>query len=137
MGGNRHERKWSTEQALAAWRAASREVDHQKQTLEMAEMAGVTAERAERAAEGVAGATRAAMEADNQAVASAKSAAEAATGARGRIDADRAEAQAQLQAAIYDEDVARERFQQIQDRAFARYRRSTDTVPEREASGVG
>jgi hypothetical protein len=137
MDGSGRERKWSTEQALAAWRAASREVDRRKQTLEMAEMACVTAERAERAAEGVPGATRAAMEADNQAVASAKSAAAAATGARRRIDADRAEAQAKLEAAISREIVAREIFQQIQSRAFARYRRSADTVPEREASGVG
>jgi hypothetical protein len=135
MDGSGRERKWSTEQALAAWRAATREVDHRKQTLEMAEMACVTAERAERAAEGVAGATRAAMEADSQAVASARSA--AATGARRRIDADRAEAQAKLEAAISREVVAREIFQQIQNRAFARYRRSADTVPEREASGVG
>jgi hypothetical protein len=136
MGTDGSSRKSSTEQALDSWRAASREVDHRQQALRTAEAASATAEKAERAAQDTAHATHVAMEAAGQARASATAAAVAASATREQVDADRVDAHAKLASAVAGEDEAREQYRRVQDRAFERYGRSTDTVPEREASGA-
>jgi hypothetical protein len=126
MDGNGRERTTSTEDVLAAWRAASREVDQARQTLEMAAMAALTAEQSERMAQDIVDVTQTAMEASAHARASAKAAAEAATDTRQRVEAHRADARAKLEAAIIREGIARERYHQAQGRAFERYRHSTE-----------
>jgi hypothetical protein len=136
MGRDGNGHKPSTEQALDSWRAASREVEHRRQAVRTAETASAMAEKAERATQDTAGATHAAMEAASQARASATAAAEAASITREQVDAGRADAHAKLASAISSEDDAREQYHQVQDRAFERYGRSADTVPEREASGA-
>jgi hypothetical protein len=136
MGGDGSAHKPSTEQALESWRVASREVDHRKRALGTAETASAAAEKAERAAQDTARATDAAMEAASRARVSATAAAEAASITREQVDADRADAHAKLASAIASDDDAREQYRQAQDRAFERYGRSTNTIPEREASGA-
>lgn len=127
----------STEQALESWRSAGREVDRQKQSLTTTSTASAAAERSERAAQDSVAATRAAIEAALRAGASAEAAAEAATVTRQEAGFDHADAQASLAAAVSGEEVAHERYRQLQGRAFERYGYGTDAGHEPETSGAG
>ncbi len=132
MDGDGREREATTAEALAAWRAASRESEHAQETLTTAELAQVAAEKAAQAARGTAESARAAVEAAIVAEVSAKATADAARQTREHADSDLAEARANVEAMGSAERVAGERHGEIQNRAYKRngYGKDADAEPE-------
>lgn len=136
MDGDGRSQKPSTEEALAAWRAASRELDHATEMVTTAELAQAAARKAEQAAADTADAARTAAEAANLAAETAKSTAEMALLTREQSDTDLAKARSSLDAATSAEGVARARHHDVQGEAFERHGYDTGADPEPEAGGV-
>lgn len=137
MDGEGRDRVPSTEKMLAAWRAASRELDHAKEALTAAESAHEAARKAEQAARDTADAARTALDAAALAEASARGTAEAAHVTSRQTDTDLASARATFDAATTAEDVARERHHDVQDAAYERHGLGPGADPEPEADATG
>lgn len=128
MDGDGREREPTTYDALVAWRAASRELDHATRSLRSALSRG-SRETAEPAEQDITETDRAAADAADASEMSGQARAESAPMVRqpAEADVDLAEARATVDAATSAEFDARERHHEVQGRAFERYGYGTDT----------